>query len=89
MLGIDKQGEEFYQVMLGGSHTEDAALGKVLGKALTEAEVVDGIERLLRTYIQIRRDDEETFLHALRRLGPTPFKEALYAAHPPALARSA
>jgi sulfite reductase (NADPH) hemoprotein beta-component len=81
ILGIDKQGEEFYQVMLGGSHTEDAALGKVLGKALTGSEVVDGIERLVNRYLELRQDEEETFLAALRRVGNDPFKEALYGAH--------
>ena len=89
VLGIDKQGEEFYQVMLGGSHTEEASLGKVLGKSLTADEVVDGIERVLRAYLAVRHDDEETFMKALARLGPAPFKEALYAAHPPALQQSA
>jgi sulfite reductase (NADPH) hemoprotein beta-component len=81
ILGIDKQGEEFYQVMLGGSHTEDASLGKVLGKALTALEVVDGVERLVKRYLALRTDEEESFLAALRRLGNEPFKEALYGAH--------
>jgi len=81
ILGIDKQGEEFYQVMLGGSHTEDAALGKVLGKALTGTEVVDGVERLVTRYLELRHDEEETFLAAFRRVGNDPFKEALYGAH--------
>ncbi len=81
ILGIDKQGEEFYQVMLGGSHTEDAALGKVLGKALTAPEVVDGVERLVKRYLEVRLDEEESFLATLRRVGNDPFKEALYGAH--------
>jgi sulfite reductase (NADPH) hemoprotein beta-component len=82
ILGIDKLGEEFYQVMLGGSHTEDASLGKVLGKALTGPEVIDGVERLVRAYLRLRHDEEESFLALMRRLGNEPFKEALYGAHP-------
>jgi sulfite reductase (NADPH) hemoprotein beta-component len=69
-------------VMLGGSHTEDASLGKVLGKALTGPEVIDGVERLVRAYLRLRHDEEESFLALMRRLGNEPFKEALYGAHP-------
>jgi sulfite reductase (NADPH) hemoprotein beta-component len=82
VLGIDKQGEEFYQVMLGGSSSEAPALGKVLGRALSPTEVVDGVERVVATYLRLRHDEEETFLAALARLGHDPFKEALYGAHP-------
>ncbi|AKF07110.1 nitrite/sulfite reductase [Sandaracinus amylolyticus] len=80
ILGIDKQGEEFYQVTVGGSAREDAALGKVLGRALSSEEVAPAIARLVDRFAQVREHDEETFLEALRRLGPNPFKEALYAA---------
>jgi sulfite reductase (NADPH) hemoprotein beta-component len=82
VLGIDKQGEEFYQVMLGGSASESPALGKVLGRALAPSEVVGGVERVVTTYLELRHDDEETFLAALARLGPDPFKEALYGPPP-------
>jgi sulfite reductase (NADPH) hemoprotein beta-component len=82
VLGIDKQGEEFYQVMLGGSATETPALGKVLGRALAPSEVVGGVERVVSTYLKLRQDEEESFLAALSRLGPDPFKEALYGPHP-------
>jgi sulfite reductase (NADPH) hemoprotein beta-component len=80
ILGIDKQGEEFYQLTLGGNHTEDAAIGKILGRSLTADEVVDAVEKVLSTYLQLRARPEETFLAAYRRLGPTPFKEAVYGA---------
>ncbi|MDQ3033045.1 MAG: nitrite/sulfite reductase [Myxococcota bacterium] len=85
ILGIDKQGEEFYQVTLGGSAREDASLGKVLGRALSADEVPDAIARVLRTYAELRtapegEDDDETFLETFRRVGPAPFKEAMYAA---------
>jgi len=82
VLGIDKQGEEFYQVMLGGSASETPALGKVLGRALAPSEVVGGVERVVSTYLKLRQDEEESFLAALSRLGPDPFKEALYGPHP-------
>jgi sulfite reductase (NADPH) hemoprotein beta-component len=82
ILGIDKQGEEFYQVTLGGSAREDAALGKVLGRALSGDEVAGAIERVLTRYVALRDHDDETFLETLRRVGPSPFKEAMYAAHP-------
>jgi sulfite reductase (NADPH) hemoprotein beta-component len=82
VLGIDKQGEEFYQVMLGGSASEAPALGKVLGRALAPSEVVGGVERVVSTYLKLRYDEEESFLAALSRLGPDPFKEALYGPPP-------
>ncbi|GAB4211728.1 MAG: nitrite/sulfite reductase [Sandaracinaceae bacterium] len=80
ILGIDKQGEEFYQLTLGGNHTEDAAIGKILGRALTATEVVDAVEKVLGTYLALRTGPDETFLAAYRRLGPNPFKEAVYGA---------
>jgi sulfite reductase (NADPH) hemoprotein beta-component len=83
ILGIDKQGEEFYQVTLGGSAREDAELGKVLGRALSADEVPSAIERVLETYAALRttngEGEHETFLQTLRRVGSNPFKEAMYA----------
>jgi sulfite reductase (NADPH) hemoprotein beta-component len=79
ILGIDKQGEEFYQVMLGGSAREDAAIAKILGRALSADELAPGIARLLGRFAELRDHEEETFIEAFRRLGPSPFKEALYA----------
>lgn len=83
ILGIDKQGEEFYQVTLGGSAREDAALGKVLGRALSADEVPKAIERVLDAYAALRTHGDtgepETFLETFRRVGSTPFKEAMYA----------
>ena len=79
ILGIDKQGEEFYQVTVGGSAHEDAALGKVLGRALSGEEVAPAIERMVARFAELREHEDETFLEALRRLGPHAFKEALYA----------
>jgi sulfite reductase (NADPH) hemoprotein beta-component len=81
ILGIDKQGVEHYQLMLGGNHTEDASLGKILGRALLADEVVDAVETVLTTYVALRKSAEETFIETYRRVGPTPFKEAVYGDH--------
>jgi sulfite reductase (NADPH) hemoprotein beta-component len=78
ILGIDKQGEEFYQLLLGGSPGDDASIGKILGRAFPHDEVVDAIERLLTFYLQARRSEDERFVDTYRRLGDGPFKEAVY-----------
>ncbi len=79
ILGLDKKGEEFYQITLGGSSTESASIGSILGPGFAGHEVADAIEKILETYVKLRQPGEE-FLYAYRRLGPNPFKEALYAA---------
>lgn len=81
VLGIDKQGVEHYQLMLGGSHRDDASLGKVLGRALTEEEIAPAVERVLETYVALRESADEHFLAVYRRVGPQPFKEAVYENH--------
>ena len=77
ILGVDKKGEEFYQILLGGSGAQDASLGEITGRGFSSSEVVDAVERLVRFY-KNNRDDGERFLDAYRRLGPDPFKEVLY-----------
>ncbi len=94
ILGIDKMGEEFYQVMLGGSAGAgvgggDASLAKILGRAFSADEIVDAVEKVVRTYVDVRNEADETFIETYRRLGPDPFKEALYGAHPAASQRTA
>ncbi|HLI11863.1 MAG TPA: nitrite/sulfite reductase [Alphaproteobacteria bacterium] len=79
ILGVDKQGEEFYQVTLGGHAEEDAALGTIVGPAFAAGEVVDAVERIVATYLEARRDGER-FIDTFRRIGLHPFKEKLYAA---------
>ncbi|HUQ35721.1 MAG TPA: nitrite/sulfite reductase [Aestuariivirga sp.] len=79
ILGLDKKGEEFYQITLGGSSTESASIGSILGPGFAGHEMADAIEKILTTYVKLRQPGEE-FLYAYRRLGPQPFKEALYAA---------
>jgi sulfite reductase (NADPH) hemoprotein beta-component len=79
ILGLDKKGEEFYQITLGGSSGDSASIGTILGPGFAGDEVPDAIEKILDTYVKLRQPGEE-FLAAYRRLGPAPFKEALYAA---------
>jgi sulfite reductase (NADPH) hemoprotein beta-component len=78
ILGLDKKGEEFYQITLGGSSADNATIGSILGPGFAGEDVPDAIEKILNTYVKLRQPGEE-FLHAYRRLGPQPFKEALYA----------
>jgi sulfite reductase (NADPH) hemoprotein beta-component len=78
ILGVDKKGEEFYQVTLGGSGEEDAALGQMLGPALPADKVAEAVEQLVEVYLR-EREDGERFLDTYRRTGVAPFKEAVYA----------
>ncbi|WP_304176993.1 nitrite/sulfite reductase [Phenylobacterium aquaticum] len=78
ILGVDKKGEEFYQLTLGGSGAEDAAVGKILGPALPANKVTDAIDTLVDVYLRERQDGER-FLDTYRRTGDAPFKEAVYA----------
>lgn len=77
ILGVDKKGDEFYQITLGGSGAEDASIGAIAGRGFASGEVVGAIERLVSFYKNNRKDGER-FLDSYRRLGPDPFKEALY-----------
>ncbi|MGE0211620.1 MAG: nitrite/sulfite reductase [Parvibaculaceae bacterium] len=79
ILGLDKKGQEFYQITLGGSSTEDASIGSILGPGFAAEEVPEAISTIIETYIRLR-EEGEAFLAAYRRLGAEPFKEALYAA---------
>ncbi len=79
ILGLDKKGEEYYQITIGGSSSEKASIGSILGPGFAGHEVADAIEKILDTYLKLREPQEE-FLAAYRRLGAKPFKEALYAA---------
>ncbi len=79
LLGVDKNGEEFYQITLGGSAESDATLGAILGPAVSSEQVVDAVETIVDTYLAERRQGER-FLDTYRRVGAAPFKERLYAA---------
>ena len=78
ILGVDKKGEEFYQITLGGSGDDDASLGTPLGPALPAAKVTDAVEQMVEVYLRERKDGER-FLDTFRRTGDAPFKEAVYA----------
>ena len=78
VLGVDKKGEEFYQLTLGGSGAEDASIGQMLGPALAADQVAPAIDTLVAVYLDLRQDGER-FLDTYRRTGMAPFKEAVYA----------
>jgi sulfite reductase (NADPH) hemoprotein beta-component len=78
ILGVDKKGQEFYQVCLGGSQSKDASIGKILGPSFKQEDMPDVIDKILETYVG-QRYDEETFLDTYRRVGIDPFKERVYA----------
>jgi sulfite reductase (NADPH) hemoprotein beta-component len=78
ILGVDKKGEEYYQITLGGSPEAEATLGQVLGPALPADKVVDAIDHLVAAYLRERKAGER-FLDTFRRAGLAPFKEAVYA----------
>ena len=78
ILGVDKHGEEWYQVTLGGSPGSDAAIGERVGRALAREEIAEGVERLIRTYLELRDNEDETFIECYRRIGMAPFKARLY-----------
>ena len=80
ILGVDKHGEEWYQVEIGGSQFP-AALGKVIGPAFARAEVPDVVEKLITRYLAERDSEHERFVDVVHRLGIAPFKEAVYG-HP-------
>jgi sulfite reductase (NADPH) hemoprotein beta-component len=77
ILGVDKKGEEFYQLTLGGSAENDTALGQRLGPAIPREGVAEAIERVLDVYVETRIEDER-FLDTFRRIGIDPFKERVY-----------
>lgn len=78
ILGVEKKGAELYQVTLGGSGDEKSSIGEIIGRGFGPEEITDAIETVVETYLAHRSGREETFLDAYRRLGPAPFKEALY-----------
>jgi sulfite reductase (NADPH) hemoprotein beta-component len=79
ILGVDKGGEEWYQITIGGAAGADASLGTVIGPSVAKAAVPETVARLLEVYVQLR-EPEERFLDTVRRLGVKPFKERVYAA---------
>lgn len=83
ILGVDKHGEEWYQISLGGSANGSTALGEVIGPSVAQHEVAATLERIVETYRDLREEGER-FIDTVRRIGLTPFRERAYAAHPAA-----
>jgi sulfite reductase (NADPH) hemoprotein beta-component len=80
ILGVDKKGEEWYQITLGGSSSNEASLGERLGPSVAKSEVPGVMERIFLTYRDLR-SDEESFLETVRRIGIQPFQERVYDNH--------
>jgi sulfite reductase (NADPH) hemoprotein beta-component len=78
ILGINKHGEEAYQLTLGGNDSDSASIGRILGPSFDEHGVVDAVAQVIETYLELRTSEEETFLECYRRLGDKPFKAAVY-----------
>ena len=79
ILGVDKKGEEFYQVSLGGDSGVNGRVGKILGPSFKAEEIANVLEKVINTYVDLRGDGEP-FIDAVHRLGLEPFKERVYAA---------
>ncbi|MGO7090927.1 nitrite/sulfite reductase [Rhizobium leguminosarum] len=78
LLGVEKKGAELYQITLGGSGDEHTSIGEIIGRGFEPDRVTDAIETIVDTYLGLRLDQSENFLAAYRRVGPQPFKTALY-----------
>ncbi|MEO6566857.1 MAG: nitrite/sulfite reductase [Casimicrobiaceae bacterium] len=78
VLGVDKNGSEWYQVTIGGTQGEHAAIGRVIGPSFAADEMPDVVARLIEIYVDLRHDDER-FVDTVRRVGIEPFKERVYA----------
>ncbi|WP_392889089.1 nitrite/sulfite reductase [Pseudomonas migulae] len=77
ILGVDKNGSEWYQITLGGAQGKNSALGKVIGPSFSAAEVPEVIERIIQTFV-LYRESEELFVDTVQRIGLEPFKESVY-----------
>ena len=78
VLGLDKNGEESYQITLGGSSDENAAIGKIIGPSFSKEEIITAIEKIINVYLLNRKNEKQTFLQTLKVIGLEPFKKALY-----------
>ncbi|NMM43508.1 nitrite/sulfite reductase [Rhodospirillaceae bacterium KN72] len=80
ILGVDRKGEEHYQLTLGGRADEAAAIGRITGPGFSYDGIIDAVETVVETYLAIRANPEERFIDTLDRVGQDPFKERLYGA---------
>lgn len=78
ILGVDKKGQEFYQISVGGSSSHDSSIGKILGPSFSRGEIVDAVETLIQVYLEQRLDGER-FIDTYRRVEIKTFKERVYA----------
>ncbi|MBV1705826.1 MAG: nitrite/sulfite reductase [Hyphomicrobiales bacterium] len=78
ILGLERKGEETYQLTLGGTGDETCSLGDITGPGFGGDAIIDAVETVVETYMKLRTDAAEPFLAAYRRIGMAPFKEALY-----------
>jgi sulfite reductase (NADPH) hemoprotein beta-component len=78
ILGVDKAGEEWYQVSLGGVQGPKAAIGRIIGPSFSRGEIPEVIARLVRTYVERRESVDERFIDTVQRLGIEPFKASVY-----------
>ena len=78
ILGVDKKGEEWYQITLGGSAEDDASLGDRTGPSVSRADIASAVQKIVEVYLEQRSDAEESFLATYRRVGMPPFKARLY-----------
>jgi len=86
ILGVDKNGEEWYQISIGGNQGltrpgAPAALGKVIGPSFAREQIPDVIEKLIAVYLEQRESEEERFIDVVWRTGIEPFKEHVYGGH--------
>jgi len=79
ILGVDKKGEEFYQILFGGRADEKATIGEIQGPGLRHEEVAPALKRVISRYMELRASKTEKLADTMGRLGQVPFKEALYA----------
>ena len=80
ILGVEKNGEEFYQITLGGKADENATLGTLIGPAVPYAQVADVVEDIAAAYLELRSRPDELFIDTFKRTGVEPFRERVYAA---------
>jgi sulfite reductase (NADPH) hemoprotein beta-component len=79
ILGVDKNGQEWYQISIGGRQGPDASLGRVIGPSFARADVPDVIEKLVEVYLRERDSEAERFIDTVQRIGVEPFKRNVYA----------
>jgi sulfite reductase (NADPH) hemoprotein beta-component len=80
ILGVEKNGEEFYQITIGGKADENATLGTLIGPAVPYAQVADVVEDIAAAYLELRQRPDELFIDTVKRTGVEPFRERVYAA---------